>query len=117
MRTVFDTKVLALSKSPLTKIIRPIRFIHRISTEQNGVKFQVGNVTYVLEPGEGIPILFMGAFQVYDWIICLEKRIDTDTRPMIGGFYKGESHCNFGPIATDDVMGELFKFFEEQILK
>ena len=54
MKSVFDTRVLALSKSSLTKIIRPVRFIVKDTVERDGLKFHVGNVMYVLEPGEHI---------------------------------------------------------------
>ena len=117
MKSVFDTRVLALSKSSLTKIVRPVRFIVKDTVERDGLKFHVGNVMYVLEPGEHIPILFMGAFQVNDWIICLEKSMIADTRPMICGFYKGVEHCNFGPTTTDNLLKEFFDFFEQKILK
>jgi hypothetical protein len=117
MKNAFDTKVIALSKSPFTKTIRPIRFMNKTEISKYGHTFQVGNVTYILGPGEQIPILFMGACQVNDWIICLEKSLVADTRPMICGFYKGAEHCNFGPTTTDNLLKEFFEFFEEKILK
>ncbi len=118
MENAFDQKVMALSKTSLTKIIRPIRFIDKCEIEKHGYKFKVGNVIYVLQPDESIPIMFMGAFQVNDWIICLEKSMIGDSGPMICGFYKGEQHCNFGPIDSDaDILTEFFTFFDGKILQ
>lgn len=117
MKSAFDTKVMALSKSPFSKTIRPIRFFDKGEIEQYGHRFNVGNVTYELQPDESIPILFMGAFRVNDWIICLEKSLIANTVPMICGFYKGEQHCNFGPTRSEDVMAEFFTFFQEKILQ
>jgi len=114
----FDRKVFALCKSNLTNIVRPIRFNAKQDAEEFGHHYQIGNVQYVLGPGEHIPILFMGAVQLNDWIICLEKSLlDANGRPMICGFYKGQQHVNFGPVESDDLLTEFFSFFNEKILK
>lgn len=73
--------------------------------------FEVGNVMYELKDGETIPIVFMGAFKIKDWIICLEHNLVTKTT-MIGGFYKGEFHCNFGPV---NGYQEFFEFFSNKV--
>lgn len=113
----FDRKVHGLCITMSSNICRPIEFIVKDEVEKYGHKFEVGNVKYVLGPREQIPILFMGAFRVKDWIICMEKSMISNTEVMICGFYKGKQHCNFGPIKTKDVFSEFFMFFEEKILK
>lgn len=113
----FDQKVFALCITVSGSIIRPIRFIVKAEVDRLGHRVQVGNVAYVLQPNEVIPIIFMGAFQLGDWIFCLEKPMQNVGEPMICAFYKGQQHCNFGPIKTDDPLTEFFEFFDEKILK
>lgn len=104
----FDSKVKSLAKASFVKIVRPIKWIPKDKYE----KFEVGNVTYILGEGEQIPILFMGAFKINDWIICLECNTITKTI-MIGGFYK-ENHYNFGSVNSHQ---EFFEFFNNKILQ
>lgn len=104
----FDDKVKALALTELTKTVRPIKWISKDKYDD----FEVGNVMYDLKEGEQIPILFMGAFKIKDWIICMECNTVTKTI-MIGGFYKGESRCNFGPV---EGYPQFFDFFNKKIL-
>lgn len=104
----FDDKVKGLAVTELNKIIRPIKWIHRDKYEH----YDVGNVMYDLKEGEQVPILFMGAFRIKNWIICMETNMITKTM-VIGGFYNGESHCNFGLVEGYD---GFFEFFNNKIV-
>lgn len=107
----FDDKVKALaSKYSFGKITRPIKWIPKEKAEDD--IFEIGNVMYVLGEGEYIPIVFMGAFKIRNWIICLESNTKINS-VMIGGFYKDQEHYNFGPVQG---YKEFFDFFNKKIL-
>lgn len=119
MKNPFDAKVFALAKSGFRKIERPIEFLPRIEMSKGTQKYHVGGAMYKVNKGEHIPILFVGAIKYRDWLFTLERSmIIKDAKIMICGFFRGESHCNFGPIVTQsNALEEFFNFFHDKILE
>lgn len=114
MKNPFDARVLSLSKTGLEKITRPIEFTPRITMSEgaNRRQFFVGDLVYKIHPGEKASILFLAAIEYEDWIFTLERLRERSSVIMIGGFHKGETHCNFGPIPNrTNAAEELFDFF------